>query len=226
MIGMIHVALHDVDQALIEFEKAIRLDPDDPLTYPEDAQNLKELVHGIHAADDRDRPFQFVRGPTRQGYYDWSEVTFPRGASTANCALCHDDGTYRCVCCGLELFVSGSKFDAGCGWPSFFRPAEDENVVEVPDHSHGMVRTEVTCQPFDLGDDHAERSDVVDDLFDDAARHALAALGQDDQAFAWLEKAYEARDPALVWANVDPGFDNLRPDPRFRDLLRRMNLAE
>jgi serine/threonine-protein kinase len=53
-----------------------------------------------------------------------------------------------------------------------------------------------------------------------------AALGQEDQAFAWLEKAYEVRDAALIWANVDPGFDNLRSDPRFQDLLRRMNLAD
>jgi tetratricopeptide (TPR) repeat protein len=53
-----------------------------------------------------------------------------------------------------------------------------------------------------------------------------AALGQDDSAFAWLEKAFEARDPALIWANVEPGFDGLRSDPRFKDLVRRMNLAE
>jgi TolB-like protein len=50
------------------------------------------------------------------------------------------------------------------------------------------------------------------------------ALGQDDQAFSWLERAYEVRDAALIWANVDPGFDSLRSDPRFQDLLRRMNL--
>ena len=71
------------------------VDPDDPLTYPEDAQNLKDMVHGIHSADDRTRHYQHVRGPTRQGYYDWSHITFPRGASTANCKLCHIDGTYE-----------------------------------------------------------------------------------------------------------------------------------
>jgi serine/threonine protein kinase/tetratricopeptide (TPR) repeat protein len=53
-----------------------------------------------------------------------------------------------------------------------------------------------------------------------------AALGQEDQAFAWLEKAYELRDAALIWANVHPGFDRLRSDSRFQDLLRRMNLAD
>ena len=70
------------------------VNPDEPLTYPEDAQNLKDLVHGIHASAFRTRPYQHVRGG-RQGYYDWHHVSFPRGASTANCTLCHSDETYE-----------------------------------------------------------------------------------------------------------------------------------
>jgi len=66
----------------------------DPLTYPEDAQNFKDLIHGIHSADFRTRAFEHVRGG-RQGYYDWSEITFPRGASTSNCRLCHTDGSFE-----------------------------------------------------------------------------------------------------------------------------------
>ena len=54
-------------------------------------------------------------------------------------------GTYHCAGCGTALFVSAAKFDAGCGWPSFTRPAEGASVVEHDDHSHGMHRTEVTC---------------------------------------------------------------------------------
>jgi peptide-methionine (R)-S-oxide reductase len=54
-------------------------------------------------------------------------------------------GTYRCAGCGETLFISDAKFDSGCGWPSFTQPAESAPVDEHVDHSHGMIRTEVTC---------------------------------------------------------------------------------
>ncbi len=54
-------------------------------------------------------------------------------------------GVYLCAACGLELFPSETKFDSGCGWPSFYDPLSKENVEEHEDRSHGMVRTEVTC---------------------------------------------------------------------------------
>jgi len=58
----------------------------------------------------------------------------------------HDDGTYRCGACGAVLFSSGTKFDSGTGWPSFWEPAAAEAVELRPDHSHGMARTEVVCR--------------------------------------------------------------------------------
>ncbi|WP_333608638.1 peptide-methionine (R)-S-oxide reductase MsrB [Arsukibacterium sp.] len=58
------------------------------------------------------------------------------------------DGSYHCVCCGTVLFTSDTKFDAGCGWPSFYQALEDK-VRYVPDNSHGMQRTEIVCAHCD-----------------------------------------------------------------------------
>jgi peptide-methionine (R)-S-oxide reductase len=55
-------------------------------------------------------------------------------------------GIYHCVGCGAPLFDSGTKFDAGCGWPSYFEPLRGEVVERVVDRSHGMVRVEVRCK--------------------------------------------------------------------------------
>ena len=57
-----------------------------------------------------------------------------------------ENGTYYCRGCGELLFQSDTKFDAGCGWPSFDRPATEGVVAEARDSSHGMIRTEVLCQ--------------------------------------------------------------------------------
>jgi peptide-methionine (R)-S-oxide reductase len=56
-----------------------------------------------------------------------------------------DPAMYLCAGCDNELFSSDSKFDSGCGWPSFTAPERAESVDEHLDRSHGMVRTEVTC---------------------------------------------------------------------------------
>jgi peptide-methionine (R)-S-oxide reductase len=57
----------------------------------------------------------------------------------------HEAGTYRCVCCGAELFSSDTKFESGTGWPSFSAPARAENVETESDNSYWMHRTEVHC---------------------------------------------------------------------------------
>ena len=61
----------------------------------------------------------------------------------------NNEGSYKCICCGQNLFESDSKFDAGCGWPSFFVPKEDSLIDEIEDYSFGMKRTEVRCSKCD-----------------------------------------------------------------------------
>jgi peptide-methionine (R)-S-oxide reductase len=59
------------------------------------------------------------------------------------------DGRYSCVCCGTPLFQSSTKFDAGCGWPSYHAAENDQAITEIRDVSHGMIRTEVLCSKCD-----------------------------------------------------------------------------
>lgn len=54
-------------------------------------------------------------------------------------------GTFYCAACGNPLFKSDSKFDSGCGWPSFYEPISKESIIYTPDNTHGMSRTETQC---------------------------------------------------------------------------------
>ncbi|MGN6492448.1 MAG: peptide-methionine (R)-S-oxide reductase MsrB [Agriterribacter sp.] len=54
-------------------------------------------------------------------------------------------GTYFCAACGNPLFKSDTKFESGCGWPSFYEPISKSSIIYTPDHTHGMERTEVQC---------------------------------------------------------------------------------
>lgn len=61
----------------------------------------------------------------------------------------HDKGVFRCICCATALYDSSTKFESGTGWPSFYQPIAQENIVEDQDTSYGMVRTEVKCRRCD-----------------------------------------------------------------------------
>ena len=76
------------------------------------------------------------------------EITTKKGTEAPGTCLfdaIQDPGIFRCVRCGTDLFRSATKFESGTGWPSFYEPVSPLNVVEQPDYSLEMVRTEVLC---------------------------------------------------------------------------------
>lgn len=70
-------------------------------------------------------------------------------AGSGEYASCKEPGTYHCAGCGAALFESGTKYESGTGWPSFWEPIEKDAVAEKSDATHGMVRTEVLCASCD-----------------------------------------------------------------------------
>ncbi|MBC8045056.1 MAG: peptide-methionine (R)-S-oxide reductase MsrB [Rhizobacter sp.] len=85
---------------------------------------------------------------TREQY----EVARGKGTERAFCGTLLDNkkhGYYLCVCCELPLYGSNTKFNSGTGWPSFFAPVSEENVVSETDRSYGMSRTEILCARCD-----------------------------------------------------------------------------
>jgi len=57
-----------------------------------------------------------------------------------------ESGTYNCSCCNVKLFSSDTKFDSGSGWPSFYKPIDEDNIEYVKDYQFGMTRIEVNCK--------------------------------------------------------------------------------
>lgn len=88
-------------------------------------RKLTEIQYRVTRLKDTEKPFS--------GKY-WSHTRI---------------GVYHCICCGQELFHSRDKFDAGCGWPSFCQPADDDSLVRSTDTTHSMIRTEVICSQCD-----------------------------------------------------------------------------
>jgi methionine-R-sulfoxide reductase len=83
---------------------------------------------------------------------DQYRIARGKGTEAPFCGTLLDNkrhGVYSCICCALPLFSSSAKFNSGTGWPSFFQPVAEENVVTHTDRSLGMVRTEVLCARCD-----------------------------------------------------------------------------
>ncbi|MFT7409711.1 MAG: peptide-methionine (R)-S-oxide reductase [Oleispira sp.] len=93
-------------------------------------------------------PAEWAAQLSKESYFVTQEKGTER-AFTGKYYDCEAPGRYQCICCGEALFDSESKFDAGCGWPSFSQPVTEGAIEEHKDVSHFMTRTEVVCKRCD-----------------------------------------------------------------------------
>lgn len=124
------------------------------------ATNQTVMVQ-VRLADDKGQPGPVISTPkVVKSDEEWKKqltpeqyrITRHQGTEPAFCGNLldnHKSGIYYCVCCGLPLFTSETKFNSGTGWPSFFQPFAPENVLSHVDNSYGMTRTEVLCARCD-----------------------------------------------------------------------------
>ncbi|MEZ5630120.1 MAG: peptide-methionine (R)-S-oxide reductase MsrB [Burkholderiaceae bacterium] len=101
------------------------------------------MTHPVQKTDDEWRALLATKGAEAPAFQVTRHAATER-PFTGKYDQHWEGGTYSCICCGAKLFESDAKFDAGCGWPSFFR-AEPGAIEERRDTSHGMVRVETVC---------------------------------------------------------------------------------
>ena len=125
---------------------------------------------------------------------DQYRIARRKGTETPFCGTLLDNkqsGVYTCICCGLPLFSSNSKFNSGTGWPSFFQPVAAENVLTAVDRSHGMVRSEILCARCDAHLGH---------VFEDGPRPTGLRFCVNSESLAFTDQAELAglADPAAA----------------------------
>ncbi len=132
---------------------------DEPAPAPpaENTANNQAPMVKVRLLDEQGQPGPLVETPVvtktdqewrKQLTADQYQIARGKGTEPAFCGAFFDNhkpGVYDCICCGLPLFTSETKFDSGTGWPSFFQPVALENIITHEDSSHGMQRVEVLC---------------------------------------------------------------------------------
>ncbi len=112
------------------------------------AKAQSEKMHATYTSERKDKVVktddEWKKILSEQAFYVMREKGTER-AFTGKFWDHHDEGTYVCAACGLELFNSKTKFESGTGWPSFYEPYDKDAVAEIKDKTHGMTRVEVVC---------------------------------------------------------------------------------
>ena len=103
------------------------------------------MTYPVQKSDDEWRNHLTARG-AEPGAFQITRRAATERPYTGRYEQHWEAGRYQCICCGQALFEAGTKFDAGCGWPSYHTAAGADVIERIVDRTHGMVRVEVRCR--------------------------------------------------------------------------------